>query len=140
MNTKDYEAMATALFDILFGNDELGEFELTLPSYMVESPSKMWRAVVAKMNVVFKHNAGTDGYRMPVIVVENNGKYQDFYYNKSDGFWKMLSESEDTMEDWWEEEQVSFESHIPEIFKNIHTVGKDITKGIDNIIAYTYDD
>lgn len=45
---------------------------------------------VVEMNVIWKHNE-SEGFRMPVIIVEKNGHYQDLYYNEREGNWKLLS-------------------------------------------------
>lgn len=64
-----------------------------------------------EVNVVFYSNEPES--RMTVIVVEDDGEYQDFYYNDSQGCFKPLSETEDdsgmTPSDWWSEESIGID-------------------------------
>ena len=74
----------------------------------------------------FKKNRHEDNFRMPVIVIEKNGKYQDFYYNSSDGIWKLLSENYDhmTFQDWWDEEEVAMpRAKVPNFLFATEAVG-----------------
>lgn len=136
MKHTEYSAMAQALFDILFENDKLGEFELPFPHYFfgiddkpeipVVAKLKQQGPVIARVNVVFKKNWHEDNFRMPVIVIEKNGKYQDFYYNPSDGVWKLLSENYEhmTFQDWWDEEQVAMpRAKVPNFLFATESVG-----------------
>lgn len=64
-----------------------------------------------EVNVVFYSNEPES--RMTVIVVEDDGEYQDFYYNDYQGCFKPLSETKDdsgmTPSDWWSEESIGID-------------------------------
>ena len=141
MTINEFKAMAAALFDILFYDDKLGEYDIIVPYYLFSGndgfdPNKpnMYNWVRARVNVIWKRNKG-DNWRMPVIVVENNGKLQDFYYNDSDMMWKLLSEKDARMSTWWREEGLSMPFYFPEEFKGKKTVENKIFKGIEDIQA-----
>lgn len=94
------------LFEKLFENQNLGVFELPFRGDNCE-------VAIKKVNVVFKKKEHEDNFREDVIICEKDGKYQDFYYNQSDGVFKMLSEPGDpnddntmTFREWWLEEEV----------------------------------
>ena len=70
------------------------------------------------VRVVYDNFGSND--RMQVIIVENNGKYQDFYYNDAQLCFKPLSESSvDNMSpaDWWAEEEIN--SPCPDWFNEV---------------------
>lgn len=83
-----------------------------------------------EVNVVFYVNYPET--RMTVIVVEDNGEYQDFYYNDGMDCFKPLSETEDdsgmTPEEWWSEE--SIEADCPDFLTSVSSrVCEKLTRG-----------
>jgi hypothetical protein len=69
---------------------------------------------------------------MTVIVVEDNGEYQDFYYNDGMDCFKPLSGTEDdsgmTPEEWWSEE--SIETDCPDFLTSVSSrVCEKLTRG-----------
>lgn len=119
MTPNAYESVARDMYNAIFENDSLGEFDLLVSAYFWQRPCK---AMKAKGNVVFKRNE-KDNWRMPVIVVEKNGDYQDFYYNEDEGVWKMLSEGD--IQTWWEEEEVCFNPKVPKFLEDKYVAGPD---------------
>lgn len=65
--------------------------------------------------------------RMLVVVIEEGGRYQDLYYNESQGVFKLLSENyeDSTPRDWWNEEAIGVE--CPDFLNSA---------GVDNSIFY----
>lgn len=139
MTQEEFNAMSCALIDILFNDDKLGDYDIIVPYYLFAGNSKndektinMYNWVRARVKVIWKRNKG-ENWRMPVIVVENNGKLQDFYYNDSDRMWKILSENNALMSTWWREEGLSMPFYFPEQFKGRKTVEKKIFKNNEDI-------
>ena len=139
LSRMEFAAMAQALFDILFNDDKLGDYDIIVPYYLFSDndgfdPNKpnMYNWVRARVKVVWKRNKG-ENWRMPVIVVENNGKLQDFYYNNSDIMWKLLSEKDALMSTWWREEGLSMPFYFPNEFKGRKTVEKKIFKNNEDL-------
>lgn len=139
MTQEEFNAMSCALIDILFNDDKLGDYDIIIPYYLFNGNGKndekninMYNWVRARVKVVWKRNKG-ENWRMPVIVVENNGKLQDFYYNDSDRMWKILSENNALMSTWWREEGLSMPFYFPEEFKGRKTVEKRIFKNNEDM-------
>ena len=106
--------------------NELGIQTLPFVKYG-ETSTGVWDKEV---NVVFYVNYPEN--RMTIIVVEDNGEYQDFYYNDGMYCFKPLSETEDdsgmTPEEWWSEE--SIEADFPDFLTSVSSiVCEKLTRG-----------
>lgn len=109
-----------------FTISELGIQVLPFVKYG-ETKTGVWDKEV---NVVFYVNYPET--RMTVIIVEDNGEYQDFYYSSSQNCFKPLSETEDdsgmTPEEQWSNEDI--EADCPDFLISVSSrVCDELTKG-----------
>ncbi len=118
-----------AIFESLFKDKNLGKHEIIFRIW--EDDDCNYYKVDA--NVVYKHNQD-DRFRMPVIIAEKNGKFQDFYYNDSDCCWKPLTEENTSLRDSWIAEEVVWgeKDVIPAKFKYESASGYEEVLDLDN--------
>lgn len=131
MNIFEFESLAQNLIDKLFSNDKFGSFEIIVRTNIDDLVYYKTEA-----NVVYKHNEDQFCH-IPVIIVEKDNMYQDFYYDASNCCWKPLTEVQPTGTDMfltfgetWSNKDLFEHKILPVDFEDT------TPSGMDNVLEF----